>query len=100
MKKVYVKDFCIHCMTRSKGKKFYEYLRVLNTDRIEIDFSEVEYVSASFLDESVWKLAEENYHIIIHDPEHVIKNKLEKIKKWTQSNIQISKHDQHLELAF
>jgi len=56
-------------------------------------------VSASFLDESVWKLAEENYHIIIRDPEHVIKNKLEKIKKWTQSNIQIKKHKHYMELA-
>jgi len=87
MKKVYVKDFCNHCMTRSKGKKFYEYLHNLNTQEIEIDFSGIEYVSASFLDESVWRLAEEYYKIIIHDPDKVIKNKLEKIKTWKNKSI-------------
>jgi len=60
----------------------------------------VEYVSASFLDESVWKLAEQNNHIIIYDSENAIEDKLEKIKEWTKSNIQISKHDRHLELVF
>jgi len=100
MKKVYVKEFCKFCMTQTKAKNLYEYLRSLNTREFEIDFSDVEYVSASFLDESVWKLAEENYKITIPDPDKVIEPKLNKIKEWTQSNIQIKKHDRHVELAY
>ncbi|OGB62525.1 MAG: hypothetical protein A2Y94_07480 [Caldithrix sp. RBG_13_44_9] len=99
MKKIQVKDFCQHCMTREKGKKLYQYIISLKDKMIEFDFSDIEYVSSSFLDETVWKLVEENFIIKIADPDMVIEKKLHKLNKWTRSNFQINKHDRYLELA-
>jgi len=96
--KVCVKAFCVRCFTREKGKKFYRYLRQQNQKQMTIDFSGVEYVSIAFLDESLWKLAEEGFSIIIYDPAQVLMNKLEKISIWTKSSVHISKREQYYEL--
>lgn len=99
MAKIKVKDFCVHCMTREKGKKFYKQLSQDPADVFEFDFADVEYVSTSFLDESVWKLASENKKVIINDPKNILEEKLNLIREWTKQPISIRRNDNFLELA-
>lgn len=99
MKTIKVKDFCIHCMSREKGRQLYQELAGSSSTEFNFDFSGVEYVSSSFLDETVWKLAEENFKITVFDPDKVIEPKLHKINRWTGSNIHIIRKDRFLELA-
>jgi hypothetical protein len=99
MKTIRVKDFCRSCVTRGKGREFYNYLRSLNENEFEFDFSDTEYISSSFLDETVWRLAEENFRITILDPDNIIEKKLNRLSRWTKSRIRIRKTDKYLSLA-
>jgi len=62
---VHVSHYCRLCATRERARKFYpELVRLLfdapSWGEIEISFAEVEFVSPSFLDETVIRLAEEH----------------------------------------
>lgn len=61
---IYVKDFYRTCATRERAKKFYpalvERLADANSrDEIVLSFEDVEFVSPSFLDETLVRLAED-----------------------------------------
>ncbi len=62
---IYVRDFYRSCATRERAKKFYpalmERLREARSrDEIVLSFEDVEFVSPSFLDETLVRLAEDH----------------------------------------
>jgi len=64
-----VSDFYETCATRERGRKFYSLLEpraraaLAARDPLTVSFKRVEFVSASFLDETVVRLLEEHPEI-------------------------------------
>jgi hypothetical protein len=97
--KILVKEYIQSCLTRNRGKDFFGKMVVIDTEKYVIDFSDISHVSTSFLDDSVWKLVEMGKTVTIYDPNEVVINQLNLIKKWKQPEFRIVEKTPYIEFA-
>ena len=97
--KIKVNDYVKSCLTRNRGKDFFCKLSVLDANEYYLDFSNIQHVSTSFLDESVWKLVEMGKTVTIYDPNEVVLRQLKLIEKWKNPNFTILEKKPLIEFA-
>ncbi len=93
-----LKEHTKSCSTREKGRNFYEYLKSLNSKEFEFDFTDINHVSTSFLDESIWKIAAEGIKVLIRDPDSLLEEKIYLVEQWRPKPVQIFKQNSYLHL--
>lgn len=92
MIKIKVSDYFQRCGVREKGKEFYR--KVLEDvpegeSAIQFDFEGVTFVSASFLEESIFRLVG-NYNVSIIERTRSIEEKAERIIDWKKLNVRLT----------
>ena len=97
--RILIKDFVKSCLTRNRGKDLFCKLIVLDENEYFLDFTDIQHVSTSFLDESVWKLVEMDKIVKIYDPNEVVLKQLNLIKKWKQPEFKILEKTPYIEFA-
>ena len=97
--KILVKDYVKSCLTRNRGKDFFCKLSVIDTEEYYLDFSNIQHVSTSFLDESVWKLVELGKLVRIYDPHEVVLHQLNLIKEWKEPEFKILEKQPYIEFV-
>lgn len=97
--KIIVKDYVKSCLTRNRGKDFFCKVSAIDTHEYLFDFSEIKHVSTSFLDESIWKLVEMGKLVKIYDPDNIVLNQLNLIKKWKSPKFDIQENEPFIEFA-
>ncbi|MBN2425037.1 MAG: DUF4325 domain-containing protein [Calditrichaceae bacterium] len=97
--RVLIKDYVKSCLTRNRGKDLLCKLIVSDENEYFLDFSDIQHVSTSFLDESVWKLVEMGKIVKIYDPDEVVLQQLNLIKKWRQPAFKILEKTPYIEFA-
>lgn len=77
---LYVKDYFDSCLSRSQAKRL---IKDFNSEIINLDFSEIEIISRSFLDEifRVFLLKNPQYHIKYSNASPVIENNIKSLLK-------------------
>lgn len=91
MVKIKVSDHFQRCGVREKGKKFYQQVLELvpkGEKNIQFDFKEVTFVSASFLEESIFRLIDD-YNVSILDRSEALERKAERIIDWKKLNVRL-----------
>ena len=87
-----VADYYTRCGVRSKGREFYQkILTLLDASKGDIcfDFKGVTYVSASFLDESIFNLLDD-YNVSIVERANSIANTVAKIIDWRDLDVRLT----------
>lgn len=92
-----VRDYFRRCGVREKGKEFYR--KVLEDvpegeNDIRLDFKGVTFVSASFLEESIFRLID-NYNVSIVERSKSIEEKAERIIDWKKLNVRLT-HEKNI----
>jgi len=92
-----VRDYFQRCGVREKGKEFYR--KVLEDvpeeeSDIQFDFEGVTFVSAYFLEESIFRLID-NYNVSIVERTRSIEEKAERIIDWKKLNVRLT-HEKNI----
>lgn len=90
-----VAEYHTRCGVRSKGREFYNLIIKFipdNEDEIRFDFDGVTFVSASFLEESVFKLLD-NHTVSIVERLSGLKTKAKNIIEWNKLKVNLIERD-------
>lgn len=94
MTTIKVADYYTRCGVRAKGKEFLSKIKASIPEEekeIQFDFVEVTFVSASFLEESIFKLLDD-YQVSVYERASDIHTKAKRIISWNKLHVTI-KHE-------
>lgn len=94
---IQVKQYFQRCGVREKGREFYGIVKNIipeGENNVQFDFKNVTYVSASFLEESIFRFLKD-YNVSIIERSKALERKAERIIHWKNLNVQLS-HEKNL----